>query len=225
MEALEHILRTAMNCENPKLLSKLLLRNPRIEVFKHGRLEIDLKEVVAALRARSSHILLLTCKPPRIPPDTLWGELYRSLKGVARLLDGYGFEVRDNFAWTDEKELMVLGYELERLSLPEKVIARGPPVWMHENVQKFLLKHREVWIKGDRLYTYRKRDYTDVRLLLRERIQEASISDDLKESLKMGFNILIDNEALNWSLKYPDLYEEIAKFILKTPWWLKVLTE
>lgn len=205
------------------LLARLLLKKPKLDVFRGVGREIKKTVLLKLLGERGSDLVFIAFKPPQVPPDTLWGELYRSLRGVARLLENHGFKVPDMFAWTDERTLAVMGYEVSSTSLPPKVEVRGPPVWMGEGADSFISKHRHVWVRGDRLYAYKARKYTDVHDLLRSKILRASIGPDVREALKAGYAVLSGRSAVKWAFQRPDLYQRLVEFILKSPWWVELL--
>ncbi|RLF22003.1 MAG: CCA tRNA nucleotidyltransferase [Thermoprotei archaeon] len=208
--------------------SRAFLRSPSLKFFYPSppRLltEAELEE---ELRRRGTELVCLSFKVPHVAPDILWGQLKRSLKAIEKLLEVHEFKVVDSKVWTDEKERAVFMFELESGRLPSLKRHEGPPITSIEHEERFISKYtgsEEVLagprVEGMRWYVYRRRRYTDVRELLREKIFDSSLGDYIREALEGGFQIYIGEECKTL-LADEKVNRELSSFLDKRLPWMR----
>lgn len=167
---------------------KLFQNNPTADFFKSE--EHWEPDTLTGLQTRNLLGLILSVEKPS-PPDILWGEIKRTLRGVSRRLEKEGFQVYRAEAWQSGAEVVLI-YELSSLSLPENALKIGPPVWMDnslEFVEKTLKRPSRVagpWVEGERLYAIVRREHYEADQLLRLwiRRREVTISKELLSSVE-----------------------------------------
>jgi len=171
------------------LSSKIFLSRPSPDFFRQN----DQRSGIVDWAARLDRNLLgihFNVKQ-ETPPDILWGEVKRSMRGIVRRLEGGGFRVFRASATQAGDEALIL-LELETLELPSAELRIGPPVWT-ENALDFIRKTQGrvervagPWVEGERLYALLRRRTRRVEELLRQWIAEGqvSVSPNLRESLK-----------------------------------------
>tara|TARA_Y100000310_G_C20677597_1_gene813993 strand:+ start:196 stop:1563 length:1368 start_codon:yes stop_codon:yes gene_type:complete len=82
--------------------------------------------------------------------DIIWGQAYRLGNKIAKQLELNEFQVTRHEAWTDEKNLIVIVFEVESRILQRTARKVGPFVTDEKNSVAFLEKHRNL-IAGPRI--------------------------------------------------------------------------
>ncbi len=144
------------------------------------------------------------------------------------LVEMHDFEVLDYRAWSDEDSCVAFILEVESRRVRGGKVHRGPKVWYHEDVEKFLEKHLKgenvlvgPFVRGDRWYVELKRRYSDIKELLEEEFAKIQMSKDIMDEVRKGFAVYVDDEILEVCKGKPVLGEEIFSFVRKRPVWLK----
>ena len=145
------------------------------------------------------------------PPETVWGELQRITDSVLKRLERAGFVVTRRALWSDERSVAKVALEFLQDVLPPMEVKSGPPVWLKNNVERFLKKHENaasVWVDGGRLYAVEERKVRTAP----EGISEA-LKDLKAESLdieKYRITKVVDSPQEGW----------LAWFVRGRPsWW------
>ena len=196
------------------LKAKLFLRKPSPQYFS------EKTRLPASVEGR--HFVAVVFDVPDEPPDILWGELGRTLEGLAKALAGSGFKPFRSGCSTDGRRAVLL-YELETSSLPETYLHVGPPVWSRNAVEfvEEQLRKKDLalppWVDGERLYSLRRRRYVEPVEFLRYVIKEskASISRKLIPNLRNGA-VTADVVGLKAGLE-GELREYLEEFIAACP--------
>ncbi len=196
------------------LKAKLFLRKPSPKYFS------EKTRLPASIEGR--HFVAVVFDVPDEPPDILWGELGRTLEGLAKALAGSGFKPYRSGCSTDGRRAVLL-YELETSSLPETYLHVGPPVWSRNAVEfvEEQLRKKDLalppWVDGERLYSLRHRRHVEPVEFLRDVIKEgkASISRKLIPKLRNGA-VTADVVGLKAGLD-GELREYLEEFIAACP--------
>ena len=205
--------------------SKYYLRSPRTRYFFPPKRRVSKEKILGLLKEKNRNIIALRTLCPQVPPDTLWGELKHSLKGLYSLLKRFEFKVLDMKVVTDEKENVIFLFELETLTLPPLKKHLGPPVYLEPHSTIFLEKHMAdsesvgPWIDGDRWVVLRPRKYVDAKRLLKKNYMNASISKHVLEQLAKFLEVKEGEEVIELFETLGSL-EELAEFLEKKPAWL-----
>lgn len=203
------------------MVSRKLLEKPSTKYFYPPEVRsIELNDL-NKLRRRGTHLISVRVKCPEVPPDTLWGEIWKSMEGLKSLLERYGFQVIDSLAWSDERRVLIFVYEYSPRKLSELIFRKGPPVWMENQVNEFMKKHlgKPIWIRGDRVYTLEKRGVVKPEQLLKDKYKEASLSKHIAEVLH-GAKISTGKDVILKNKDVPDFLKELKLFVEKKEWWL-----
>jgi len=105
-------------------------------------------------------------------PDIVWGQIQRLARKLETQLALNGFKVVRSEAWTDEKQVIVIVFEVESRILQRSHVKFGPFVTDEENSKAFLQAHRKV-IAGPRIEKGRwvievPRKYVNIERFLQE---------------------------------------------------------
>lgn len=183
--------------------SKCFLESPNLGFFQPKPIKpLSTNELIEEIKRRGSNLLFIITKCPKVHSEILWGQLYRSLEGLKKLILNFDFEIVNCDVWSDEKELIIFIFELENSTLPSIKRHVGPPVYIQNEVKNFLNKYLNspIVFSGPKIEDYRwvvyiKRKYTDIKQLLSEKIFTARLGDLIKSSLKEKC-VIIENEEI-----------------------------
>jgi tRNA nucleotidyltransferase (CCA-adding enzyme) len=173
------------------LASRSFLRSPGPAYFSKVRSKVRRKLSAKVFAIRFDH--------PSLSEDTLWGELKKSTRQVARYVESYGFSLsRASPASNNlDKSAILLLPEVDELSsLVERV---GPTADMAEEAERFIAKNAEkselIWVGDDgKVHVLQRRRFTKLSDLLgrvrSESIDEIGASKDVAASIKKTGRVL-----------------------------------
>lgn len=153
------------------------------------------------VRARGSTILCIATGRINAVVDILWSQLYRTQRALSNLLKNNDFNVIKSSAWSDEKSLNVILFELERGQLPLSKRHNGPPVYRLRESSSFLSKHMHnadtlsgPWIEAGRWVVQKRRTTVSARSLLKSALRSGGgnigVARLLARSMKSSLRIL-----------------------------------
>ncbi len=110
--------------------------------------------------------------PKEALPDVVWGQIQRLARKIEKQLLLNEFRAMRSEAWTDEKSVIVMVFEVESTVLQKTTKKIGPFVTDEKNSRAFLEKHKRI-IAGPRIEQGRwvievPRKYTRIENLLRD---------------------------------------------------------
>jgi len=187
------------------------------------------EQVRKKLLARGTSHIALAFRPPKAPPDILWGQLFKAEQAVCRFLKRKEYRVLRSACWSDEEKQAVLVYELESRRLPAIKRHVGPPVWMTQHSQQFLEKYlgnKEVAtgpvIEEDRWVVYLKTGRTDAKNVLKRTIgkEKMGIPKAILESMKKTLKIHADEEICILC-ENAEFSRFLNEFLVGRPSWLE----
>ncbi|MDQ1278924.1 MAG: hypothetical protein QG670_184 [Thermoproteota archaeon] len=210
---------------------KIFLKKPSISFF-YPEVEIPLSPSLfqKKLSTASFDLLFLLFDCNVTVPDVLWGQLYKSLRAIRKILVQNGFNVLEVSAWSDEKRRNILVYALESRLISASNLHLGPPIDSKEAVD-FLAKHTGAestvigpWVEGNRWIVGLKRKYIDAASLLRDRLsnggKDTGVGKILFEPLKNSLKILVNEEIIPFYSSDLDYALFMSSFIRGKPKWL-----
>jgi len=178
------------------IASRAYLRNPGIEFFgkKDRTVREGLKKKVVALRFDHAEL----------SEDTLWGELKRTSRHLAKHLAFHGYRAVRISTASDRKTKSAILILPETEELPELEERIGPHVKFAKESGEFMVKNRNrselVWVGEDgRLHSLQKRRYRNLMRLLEEivggQISELGASKDITTAI-LGTGRLLRGSVL-----------------------------
>ena len=200
------------------------LNNPSREYFVEKARTAPVAELLRSIRDRCIVLLELGIANA-IPPDTLWGELYRIADRVSKVLANHEFYVLDYSVWSDEKTMAVIALEIDSCSKTYPRLYRGPSFWIRGRAMDFIKKHIErnsygPWIsRRGELLSLSKRKYSNVIDLLIDRSWEYLVAPHFKNAKPLIY--ALDGEALTRITSNREVHSWITEFILKRPDWME----
>ncbi|MEM2793708.1 MAG: CCA tRNA nucleotidyltransferase [Candidatus Methanomethylicia archaeon] len=202
--------------------SRAFKENPSLKFFFPTIDRITKNEMIK-IRKKGFKTLFIILKCPKLAPDILWGEIFKSLEGLSTLLEKYDFKVLSKDAWSDEKNVVVLAFQLESMKIPRIKKHIGPPISLCESEKNFLKKNilsRDVvsgpCIERDRWVIYKLRSITKADDLIRNKFMEAKHGPHIKTQ---NFEVVIDEKILD-KIDTDDFRIFLKKFMSKKENWI-----
>lgn len=165
------------------------------------------QDFAAILEKRGTAMLALSFKTPGYVPDTVVPQLRKTMESVKTQLEAEEFPVHRAEVSMGPDHCIIL-FELLAATLPKIIVREGPPVWVHENADKFVEKYlgqkdnAGPWIAGDRYFTEVERKYTNAAELLKDspKLFTASLGKHVRLSMEDGYDVLSGEEI--WSIEF-----------------------
>ncbi|MBI5459829.1 CCA tRNA nucleotidyltransferase [Methanobacterium sp.] len=190
------------------------LENPKKSYFYPKTITYHRETLRDEFKNRQTHSIILAFPTPDIPADALHPQIQKTEKSLVKILETDDFKVMGSDYWTDENKTGIILLEMNTWHLTPFQKYSGPQVWDQGNSWKFLEKHPESWVEGDRWVTRTKRQYQDAESLIQgtltsRGIKNLRVGKHLKKKLLEKYN-LVDVLDL---LIAEDADEDILKFL------------
>jgi tRNA nucleotidyltransferase (CCA-adding enzyme) len=183
---------------------------PVYEFFAHPMERCILKkELAAIISQRRTFIYAITFATPQYIPEIVVPQLKRSVIALREFLERNGFSVH-HVSYDMQADRCMFLLELLVGELPAIRQHYGPPLWNHENADKFRKKHLVEHLSGPFIENGRYemevfREYQTARSLLSsDALLMVSLGKHVRQSLEMGWTLHEGAEC--WQ-------EEFAPFI------------
>jgi len=215
--------------------ARVFLENPDIKFFYPPEImALPAKKLKQKLQKSGSAIVFLAFGEIDAVPDILWGQLYKSQRSLRKLIQLNGFSVLRDLPWSDERTVSMFIFELEQrfTSLVKKHL--GPPLEKKNECEKFLLKHIRSpntvsgpYIEDERWVVEIRRKYTDVIVLLKEKLRDggrnAGVAEKISKKLRKGFKIFVNDEIIEVYEENSEFAKFLTDFLSGKPEWLENL--
>jgi len=203
--------------------------NPDIKYFVHEQ-EMSSETVLNLLESQCSDYVFLVIDEHRAEvPDTLWGQLLKSENALRQTLEASGFNVFRSSAWSDETHRHILVFQLESSTIPRVMKHMGPPVSMVRNTESFFETHLGAeetesgpWIEDDRWVVLLRRQHTEAKEMLEERLEDGGrsvgVSKNLSVRILQHHRILLNDEIEDYLV---DGFEQhLYRLLIGRPHWV-----
>jgi len=212
--------------------ARAFLRNPDLKFFyPHEVGALDIEELVHAMAIRGSALVFVKFGRVRAVPDVLWGQLYKSQRSLRNMLRRFDFNVLRDAVWSNEENINMFIFELEKRSLPPIKKHLGPPLEKREECERFLKKHlgAERTISGPRIDGNRwvveiQRRYMDVVELLVDKLRgggrRVGVADLLSKAIADSFEVLVNEEIVKLYSSEADFARFLTQYLKGKPTWL-----
>lgn len=138
----------------------------------------------------------LKFKKPDIISENLYPQVRKAVRSIKELCERYDFTILASRFYIDDNEVYIILCP-EKRTLSKTTLHMGPPVKLKENVDEFIQK----WIKNprmikkpfeqdERLYVEIKREYTDIKDLLKDQVKNLSLGKHIDKIVQKDFAIL-----------------------------------
>ena len=209
------------------------LKSPHLRFFYPDEVEaFDAEKLVQAITTRGSTIVFVRFGRVKAVADVLWGQLYKSQRSLRKMLQQHDFNILRDRAWSDEEDLNVLLFEVERRLLPPIKRHLGPPIEKKVECEKFLRKHLKAphTISGPRVEEGRwvveiQRKYMDIVDLLNVKLKDGGrrigVADFISQTIANTLEILVNKEVLGLYSASPEFAKFLTEYLEGKPRWLR----
>ena len=209
--------------------AKAFKENPSERFFTFDETPVDIDELMERI-GDSSLVFVVIEESEAEVPDTLWGQLRRSVGAIEKQLVTQGFDVLRSSIWSNEKTRHVLAYMLASISRTETDKHFGPPVHLEKDVKKFNAAYTDnprvvsgPEIEDGRWFVVLYREHTGVK----ETMDKLLVDGGARIGVSRGtaVRILQHHRVITGESIAPYLEEgferHLAKFIRGRPFWVE----
>jgi tRNA nucleotidyltransferase (CCA-adding enzyme) len=193
---------------------------------------LDAESLVQAIKTRGSTIVFAKFGKVKAVPDVLWGQLYKSQRSLRKMLQQHDFIVMRDCVWSDEENLNMFIFEVERRFLPPIKKHLGPPLRKRGECEKFLRKHLGATqtISGPRIEAGRwvveiKRRHTDIVDLLLEKLgdggRRVGVAELISKTVASSVEVLVNEEVLALYSSSREFAKFLTEYLEGKPKWLE----
>ena len=212
--------------------SREFLKQPRLEFFYPKETKIFKKEqLLQTIQKRGTALVFVKFGKTDAVPDILWGQLYKTHRSLRKMLHQNDFNVIRSTVWSDEKNLGVFLFEVERHLLPAAKKHLGPPIGKMVECENFLRKHVKSsatlsgpYIEDGRWVVEIKRKHTDIVDLFREKLKEggrqAGVAGLISRALTSSMEIRVNEGIMTTYLANNEFAKFLTEYIKGKPKWL-----
>jgi len=213
--------------------SREFLKDPNLNFFYPNEVKaFSIDKLVQTMKSRGSTFIFLKTGVMRTVPDVLWGQLYKSLKVLGKLIQQHGFTLIRDDVWSDEDNTNIFLFELNSRFLPAAERHLGPPTKKKDDSERFLEKHLKSElrlsgpkIEGNRWIIERKRRYIDTIDLLRDKLKDGGekigIASLISRAFSSSFEVWINSEVKDFYSRNPDFASFLTEYLIGRPRWLR----
>ena len=191
------------NLEKFILRAREFLKKPSEEFFFPKKKELDLKKEVKG----KNLIMLVFDYPKAIVEEIIWSQLEKLASSLKTQLELADFKVDRVKHWTDEKKKCAIVIELEEMEISERKKHAGPPVSLAKNAEEFRKSNKEAWVEGDRLYAWKKREFTSATKMLPSLLKKDLVPSHLETPVKKA-KILVNEKTVSEKEALEDYFRE-----------------
>ena len=213
------------------MASRCFLDDPRQAFFQREEKALSIPEFKEAVAQLDFDLLFVVFKSEELIPDIRWGQLYKSLRAVRKLLVQQDFNVLKTSAWSDEREKNILVFALESKTLPPSKLRVGPAIYSKE-ATSFLAKHLNAestsigpWAEDRRWMISVKRRYTDAGSLIEDKLKDGGqgigVARRFTEEIRGSFKVLFNEEIISIYSADPGFVVFLTGFLQKKLQWLR----
>jgi len=192
---------------------------------------LDAESLVRAIKTRGSTIVFVKFGKVNAVPDVLWGQLYKSQRSLRKMLQQHDFIVVRDCVWSDEENVNMFIFEVERRFLLPTKKHLGPPLRKRVECEKFLRKHLGAahTISGPRVEAGRwvveiKRKHMDVVDFLLEKLgdggRHAGVAELISKAVANSAEVLVNEEILALYSFSREFAKFMTEYLEGKPRWL-----
>lgn len=181
-------------------------------------------------RTRGSTILCLVLGKIDAVVDILWSQLYRTQRALVSLLENNDFTVVRSWAWSDEKSLNLILFELDQGQLPLAKRHDGPPVSKINESASFISKHSKSsntisgpWIDNGRWVVQKRRMCVSAKAMLKSGLrsggEDVGAAALLAKSFRRHLRILENEQIRLLVASNAELAKAMRTYLSGRPPW------
>ena len=164
---------------------------PGMEFFRQEERDVSEFELDQELE-RHSHFLVMDFETPQEVDDIVYPQMRKTLRAITRLIEEHDFRIYDQGFFVGDRAKLF--FELDP-RVPKIEYVQGPKVFHGRNhLREFKSKYDNTFVEEDRLKAKTEREFTDVKDLLNEKLEEPK---------KIGVPERIAEKIMNFTFQEP----------------------
>jgi len=212
--------------------SRAFLKRPNLKFFyPRNTMPLKKENLLQAIRKRCTALVFIEFGKTDAVPDILWGQLYKTQKSLGKMLHQNDFNILRGAVWSNEQNLSVFLFEVERRVLPVTKKHLGPPIDKRVECEKFLRKHTKSqatlsgpYLEDSRWMVEIRRKHTDIVDLFMEKLKDggrhAGVAELISKSMAKSMKIRVNEEIIKTYLSNKDFAKFLTDYIQGKPKWL-----
>jgi len=157
-------------------------KKPRITFFFPNRIiRWPLKKIKKEIKKQNKLYIGIKLVKPDIIVENLYPQIRKAVRSIWDICERNDFTIHDIVFYVDKKKIFII-VKTEKKSLSKTMIHEGPPIKLRDNVEEFISRWKnnprvtkKPYKKNGRYYVEIKREHTDIRVFLKERIKNLSL--------------------------------------------------
>ncbi len=211
---------------------RAFLENPSLNFFfPVERKIISVEKIQEKIKSHGSTFLFLKFGEIDTVVDVLWSQLYKSERSLRNFLKTHDFNVLRSMSWSDEHDLNIIVFEIEKDPLSVIRKHMGPQIFRKEDTDNFLKKHVGAkdtvsgpWIEGNRWVVEKDRKYRYALSLLKDSLanggENIGIAKLISKSLKKGSDVMQNDQILDLYVSNIEFAKFLVNFLVGKPSWM-----
>ena len=186
---------------------KEYVKKPSIKFFFPKKVKPwPLETIKKEIKKQKSQYVGLKFKKPSIIAENLYPQVRKAIKSIKDMCIRYDFTIFDTKFYIDSEVYIIIKTKIEPLS--DTMRHAGPPNRLKENIDDFIKKWsndprliKEPYEKNGRYFVEIKREYTDIKDLLKNKIKTLSLGKNIDQIFKDKYMVLNINDLINKDLR------------------------
>ncbi|MEK6949038.1 MAG: hypothetical protein AABX34_02375, partial [Nanoarchaeota archaeon] len=125
------------------------------------------------------NMLLLSASPLDRKEDVAGAKMLKSFHFIEQSLIKHGFKAIESDMLWHGKGSSLFYYALKSSKLGKKTEIQGPPVKLKRHVEFFKKKHKQTFVKGNKIFAVGSRPFPDAKLLLKHLFKSDNVKDNV----------------------------------------------
>lgn len=186
------------------------LKKPRITFFFPNEIKPwSLEKIRAEIKKQENLYVGVKIVKPDIIAENLYPQIRKAVRSMWEVCERYDFTIYDIAFHVDDLENIIrIVVKTKKEPLSKTFIHKGPPVELKKNAKEFIQKWeddprvtKKPYEEKGKLYVEIKREYTEIKNLLRDRVKDLSMGKHLDESVKEKYEIVELDSLLKDNLR------------------------
>ena len=185
---------------------KEYIKKPRLTFFFPNKLQPWSLEKIK--KAIGTNVFVGVKLPkPEIIAENLYPQVRKAVRSIREVCEQYEFTIFDA-TFSIEKADVYIVLHPKTITLPKTVLHAGPPVILKKNAEEFIKKWynnprttRKPFEKNKRLYVEIKRDYINIKNLLKDQMKQLSLGKHIDLMIRKGFVIMNHTDLITENLR------------------------
>ena len=200
--------------------SRAFLRKPSEKFFFGTKRKPWSVEKLKKMLEKKELVAVKIGYPKGALPDIIWGQIQRLAKKTEKQLQLNDFKVLRSEAWTDEKKIIAMVFEVESCVLQKTKRKEGPFVTDEKNSKAFLEKHSKP-VAGPRIEEGRwvvevQRKHTSIEKFLQDFLKKEKKAEKelMRKAINKGSKVMREQKIIELYKKNKDFARFLTTYLI-----------